>query len=156
MENSDRSAPLPVNVKKIDEIAKVLVKQHLIAGYSGNLIQNAWLKKHDWHKSMSIEIENQKTSIYSLIRVPIKWDFSSAPIPLWNSISDVLDLTDMSEKMLLIDSRDKLNHPYIDELGNLGTNHKLKMPWLVDPKNSLYDHAYLTRELSPCIRFHMC
>ena len=142
----DRSAPLPVNVKNIGEIAKVLVKQHLIAGYSGNLIQNAWLKKHDWHKSMSIEIENQRRLFIS-IRVPIKWDFSSAPIPPWELYLGCLDLTDMSEKMLLIDSRDKLNHPYIDELGNLGTNHKLKMPWLVDPKNSLYDHAYLTREL---------
>ena len=134
---SNNSIKLPVNRYNINEIANLLQK--------GQPAQE-WLKKYQWHQTSSIEIEDQRRLFIS-IRVPIKWDFSSEQTP-WGLYLGCLNLHDKSEKVLLIASnRTEDNPPHLDELGNIGTDPQLKMPWLVNPKNSLYDYAYLTREL---------
>jgi len=135
---SNNSAKLPVNRYNINEIAKSLQK---------GVDCQEWCKKYQWHKASSIEIEGQRRLFIS-IRVPIKWDYwSSDQIP-WKLYLGCLNLNHMSEKVLLIASNPTQdNLSYLDELGNIGTSPQLKMPWLVNPKNSIYDYAYLTREL---------
>ena len=66
----------------------------------------------------------------------------------WKMYLGCLYKDNKSEKVLLIASNySGDNFSYLDELGNIGINTRLELPWLVNPKNSIYDYAYLTREL---------
>ena len=143
-----KSIKMPVNKQNIDKIAtNLLGPSTQNAGYNSHLLAREWLKLHNWYKASSIEIDQQRRLFIS-IRVPKIWNFSSGGEPPWELYLGCLYLHDMSEKVLSIDSTDLGILPYVDELGNIGMNKKLKMPWLVDPRSSsLYDRPYLTREI---------
>jgi hypothetical protein len=105
---------------------------------------NIWLKRNRWNEADSVEIGEQQRLFIS-IRRPIK-DLASGEAAYWDLLLGCLDYREMSEKyisLLSSSSSSPIEFPWIDKVGNIGD---MKLSWLADPKNGLYDGAYISRE----------
>ena len=59
----------------------------------------------------------------------------------------------MSERFVMLATRqaNDEDQPWINELGDIGTDSYLRFSWLSDPKNALFDPTYLMREIARSI-----
>ena len=59
----------------------------------------------------------------------------------------------MSERFVMLATRQANDEeqPWINELGDIGTDSSLRFSWLSDPKNALFDTTYLMREVARSI-----
>jgi hypothetical protein len=127
---------LPANRTAVSNIAENLYQYGELAG---------WLKKNKWHQVTSIQLEQNRRLFISL-RYPRDWSLTEVPWEIWLGC---LDTNSMSESFVQLANRQgDENQSWIDELGNIGSERSLYLPWLSNPKNGLYDAAYLTREVA--------
>ena len=130
---------LPTSAYKIQPVVNLLTRRVPIPN---------WLKKDDWGKASSIILGSEHRLFLSLL-TPSNWDVSTPADPPWKLRLGSLNITNMEEQFIVIaDSTVSkiIDLSWIDDLGRIGKSETLKLPWLADPKNSLYDSVYITRE----------
>jgi len=71
----------------------------------------------------------------------------------WEMWLGCLDSSTMSERFVMLATRqaNDEDQPWINELGDIGTDSNLRFSWLSDPKNALFDTTYLMREIARSI-----
>ena len=71
----------------------------------------------------------------------------------WEMWLGCLDSSTMSERFVMLATRqaNDEDQPWINELGDIGTDSSLRFSWLSDPKNALFDTTYLMREIARSI-----
>jgi hypothetical protein len=130
-----KRATMPSNRNRINSISEKLNQNKNVPG---------WLKKHNWNNLTSIGLEdNQKL----FINIRYQTDVRVAEVD-WEMWLGCLEIDSMEEKFVQLATRKSgsEDQPWIDDLGNVGDGG-FRLPWLSNPRNALYDSAYLMREI---------
>lgn len=135
-----RRANIPANRWRITDIAERL--------YSGWNTPD-WVKWNRWNEIASIQVSPSEHLFLSL-RYSNQESLEEVDWEMWLGC---LDSEGMTERFVLLATRQASNEgqPWIDELGDIGTDSGLKFPWLSDPHNALFDRTYIMREVARSI-----
>ena len=138
--NGAQRATIPANRKRISDTAERLSRGRKTP---------EWVKRNKWHEITSIQVSVDERLFLSLRYS----DLDDFDVVNWEMWLGCLNNRTMTECFILLATRQSNDEdqPWIDELGNIGTEGILSFPWLSDPKNSLFDPTYLMREIARSI-----
>lgn len=108
-----------------------------------------WVKQNRWHEISTVQVSPHEHLFLSL-RYSGQANLDEVDWEMWLGC---LDSSTMSERFVMLATRqaNDEDQPWINELGDIGTDSGLRFSWLSDPKNALFDRSYLMREIARSI-----
>jgi hypothetical protein len=108
-----------------------------------------WVKQNRWHEISTVQVSPHEHLFLSL-RYSGQTNLDEVDWEMWLGC---LDRSTMSERFVMLATRqaNDEDQPWINELGDIGTDSGLRFSWLSDPKNALFDTTYLMREIARSI-----
>ncbi|MDB2569063.1 hypothetical protein N9X52_01745 [Candidatus Poseidonia alphae] len=115
----------------------------------GQRVPPEWVKANRWHEISTVQVSPHEHLFLSL-RYSDQANLDEVGWEMWLGC---LDRSTMSERFVMLATRqaNDEDQPWINELGDIGTDSYLRFSWLSDPKNALFDPTYLMREIARSI-----